>query len=90
MRIPPNRIGSGAVAFVCGILALDLGIFAGLAGHSAMDPGLAAVGSFLVAAGGGLIAVGFWISLFHKIELRMIEMQKQFAERVEGGTPPTP
>jgi hypothetical protein len=64
-----------------GVISLAIG------GLAAMGGGLADIGtaSFFTTMGAGLIAVGFWVSLFGKLELRLIDIQTEIAKGRTNG-----
>ena len=64
------RIGSPAGWFVLGIISLVVG------GMFSVVPDARAFAEFLVTAGAGMIAVGFWVLLFGRIEQRLMDVQR--------------
>lgn len=88
-KIDDARIGSGIPAFWMGGIAVCIGIFFGLAGSGSADPSVSAVGTAVLWLGCALIGLGFWIGLFHKIELRLIDIQKHLFEQAERQVAPT-
>ncbi|MBN9545035.1 MAG: hypothetical protein J0I19_06155 [Alphaproteobacteria bacterium] len=70
IKIEPQRIGGAGFFYALGAVALAIGMIAAAGG------GLSAIGvsSFFSSLGTGLIGIGFVISLFGKIERRMMEM----------------
>jgi hypothetical protein len=69
------RIGSGTGYFVLGWVSLLLGIVV-MAG-AGTDVSMTAFGGFLIALAAGSFSVGFWKSIAHKIELRLIDVQTE-------------
>jgi hypothetical protein len=82
----PARIGSPIGYFIFGIIALVIGAIL------AIGDGLAAMGTanFITTLGAVLVAVGFWISLFGKIEQRLMDVEVAIVKGHLGQlTPPT-
>jgi hypothetical protein len=69
------RIGTGGAYFIIGGVFIALGVFAALAASGGAE-GAGAFGSLAFTLGGGLVFIGFWISLFSKLEARLIDIQK--------------
>jgi hypothetical protein len=65
------RIGGSAGYYIFGIIALIFGFGFSLGGLSMMG-----TASFFTTIGAVLIAVGFWVSLFGKIEQRLIDVER--------------
>jgi len=73
-----GRLGSGTGYFVAGSLLLAFGLFAALAATGGGGGSAIGVATFCVPLGAGLLAVGFWVSLFGKLEQRLIDLQSTF------------
>lgn len=73
--VAPARIGSGMFMIWGGVVLLALGSFAAMAAAGGGE----GAGGFAILAlslGGALISIGFWVNLAHKIELRLIDIQR--------------
>lgn len=77
--LAPPRIGNGVALFVIGGLFLALGLFAAAAGAGGSD-GASAIGAGAITLGGAIIAIGFWVNLFSKIEKRLIDIQQSIIQ----------
>lgn len=77
LRVEPPRIGGSGGYFIFGVLCLALG------GLFSFGGGLVGIGaaSFFTSLGGLLVAVGFWVNLFGKIEARLIDIQEHLREQ---------
>jgi hypothetical protein len=69
------RINTGRAHFILGWIAVALGVFLSFAAADGAEPGMMAVGGVVIAIGASLIAVGFWLSIAHSLELRMMDLQ---------------
>ena len=74
LDIKPARIGGGWPYFILGWILVFFG-FAYLGSSDGTDAAFGGV--FTMSVGSGFIAVGFWLSIAHKIELRLIDLQKE-------------
>ena len=72
--VAPPRIGSGQGYFLLGGFLILAGLVALLAGVGSGE-GATALGELAVGLGSGAIAIGFWVSLFGKIERRLIDIE---------------
>lgn len=72
--VAPPRIGSGSVFIAIGVLLLAAGLLACIAGAVAFGVALASLGA-------GLIAVGFWSSLFSRLEARLMDIEAELKHR---------
>jgi hypothetical protein len=89
-EITPPRIGTGTGYFVAGSVLLALGMFAALAASGGGGPSAVGVATFCLPLAAGLIAVGFWVSLFGKLERRLIDLQGALQQRDRTPTPAAP
>jgi hypothetical protein len=81
MRKPVEqpRIGEGVGWFIAALVSFAIGIFCVMAA-SGGSMGAAGLATICFAIGSGCLAVGFWTRLAHLIELRLIDIQKEFRE----------
>lgn len=75
------RIGSGVGYFIAGWVALSAGLFCGMAA-AAGGAGAGVLAVVLLSLVGGFFAIGFWVSIAHRIELRLMDIEQALkAER---------
>ncbi|HWF00027.1 MAG TPA: hypothetical protein VG248_09550 [Caulobacteraceae bacterium] len=72
--LAPRRIGGGGGYIAAGILVLAFAALAALAAAGG-GTGAAAVAGLGLAVAAGLLAIGFWVRLFGRIEARLIDIQ---------------
>jgi len=75
--ISPQRIGTGVGYFIGGLVALLPGLFAAAAAAAGADSTARATATLLLPLAFGLFAVGFWVSLFGRLERRLMDIQEQ-------------
>lgn len=73
--IKAPRIGSGGLQFAVGGVFLAIGVFGLLAGAGGVA-GAESLGAGTFAIGALIIAAGFWVSLFRRVEERLIDIQE--------------
>lgn len=80
-QMTPARIGNSTGYFAFGIVFTCLGAL------FAMGGGLQfmAVASLFTTLGAGLVAIGFWVSLFGKIEQRLMDLEVAVVKGHLGG-----
>ena len=74
-EVAKPRIGDGAGLILFGVLAMFAGLFMAMVAAGGGGAGMLAFAGSLFTLGGGLIAWGVFVGLFHKIELRLIDIQ---------------
>lgn len=75
VRVADPRIGSGLGLIWSGVALGVLGLFA-LAASAGGSTDAGAFGVVATPGAASLIAIGFWVRLAHKIELRLIDIQR--------------